>query len=87
MLGDEFHHNGIRIVCGQIGNLHRSMSWPALRQTTIDLARSGRLRLGGLPRLTLPVERVAEAFHALERPAEVLQTVLSYDDARPSGVD
>jgi NADPH:quinone reductase-like Zn-dependent oxidoreductase len=81
MLGDEFHHNGIRIVCGQIGNIHPSMSWPALRQTTIDLAHSGRLRLGALPRLTLPVEQAADAFAALTRPAEILQTALSYDDA------
>jgi NADPH:quinone reductase-like Zn-dependent oxidoreductase len=81
MLGDEFHHNGIRVVCGQIGNLHPTMSWPTLRQTTIDLARSGRLRLGSLPRQTLPVERAADAFEALTRPAEVLQTALSYGDA------
>jgi threonine dehydrogenase-like Zn-dependent dehydrogenase len=78
-LGDEFHHNGIRVVCGQIGNLHRSTSWPALRARTIELARAGKLQLGGLPRLTLPVERAADAFDALTRPAEVLQTVLGYD--------
>jgi NADPH:quinone reductase-like Zn-dependent oxidoreductase len=80
MLGDEFHHNGIRVACGQIGNLHPSVTWPSLRQTTIDLVRAGHLRLGDLPRLTLPVDRVDEAFEALGWPADVLQTALSYDD-------
>lgn len=81
LLGDEFHHNGVRIVCGQIGNVHRDLSWPALRDRTIELARSGKVRLGTLPRLTLPVERAAEAFDALTRPAEVLQAALRYDGA------
>ena len=83
LLGDEFHHNGIRVVCGQIGNIHRSTSWPKLRARTIELAGDGRLRLGSLPRLTLPIEQVAEAFKALTRPAEALQTVLDY--ATPAG--
>ena len=78
LLGDEFHHNGVRVACGQIGNIHRSTSWPQLRARTIELARAGRLRLGALPRLTLPVERVAEAFEALIAPSEVLQTALDY---------
>jgi threonine dehydrogenase-like Zn-dependent dehydrogenase len=81
LLGDEFHHNGIRVVCAQIGNIHRTMSWPALRARTIELAASGAIVLGGLPRTTLPVERAADAFDALTRPAEVLQTALSYEGA------
>ena len=79
LLGDEFHHNGIEIRCGQIGNVHPSLDWAALRRQTIDLARSGRVVLGGLPRATIPVERVADGFEALTRPAEVLQVELSYD--------
>lgn len=79
LLGDEFHHNGIRIVCGQIGNLHESHTWPTLRQRTIELALQGRLKLGTIPRLTLRVEQAAEAFAALARPAEVLQTAFRYD--------
>jgi threonine dehydrogenase-like Zn-dependent dehydrogenase len=77
-LGDEFHHNGIRVVCGQIGNVHPTLDWPSLRERVIDLVRSGQLRLGELPRLELPVEQAADAFAALKRPAEVLQVVLSY---------
>lgn len=78
LLGDEFHHNGVRVVCGQIGNIHQSTQWPQLRTRTIELARTGQVRLGALPRLTLPVEQVAEAFDALTRPADVLQVVLEY---------
>ena len=80
LLGDEFHHNGVRVVCGQIGNVHRTMTWPSLRARTIELAASGQVKLGGLPRLTLPVERAADAFDALTRPSEVLQTALRYAD-------
>jgi threonine dehydrogenase-like Zn-dependent dehydrogenase len=84
LLGDEFHHNGIRVVCGQIGNIHRSTTHDGLRSRTIELALADQLILGGLPRLTLPVEVAADAFAALTRPAEVLQTALDYrvvDDA------
>ncbi len=77
-LGDEFHHNGVRIVSGQIGNLHGAATWERLRARTIDLLARGKVQLGALPRLTLPVERVAEAFDALQRPADVLQTALDY---------
>jgi hypothetical protein len=45
------------------------------------LRRSGAVALGELPRLTLPVERVAEGFAALGRPADVLQVALTYDGA------
>jgi threonine dehydrogenase-like Zn-dependent dehydrogenase len=78
-LGDEFHHNGIAVRCGQIGNVHPAWSWAALRSRTIELARGGGLVLGGLPRLTLPVEEVGEGFRALIRPDEVLQVALAYD--------
>jgi NADPH:quinone reductase-like Zn-dependent oxidoreductase len=80
-LGDEFHHNGIRVACGQIGNVHPSTDWAGLRARTIELRRSGAVALGELPRLTLPVERVAEGFAALGRPADVLQVALTYDGA------
>jgi NADPH:quinone reductase-like Zn-dependent oxidoreductase len=78
MLGDEFHHNGVEIRCGQIGNVHPSLDWPGLRARVVELAASGQLVLGGLPRLSLPVEQVAEGFAALSRPAEVLQVELTY---------
>ena len=85
MLGDEFHHNGVRIVCGQIGNLHRTTTWEALRSRTMELARDGAIVLGGLPRLTLPVDEVADAFVALTQPTSVLQAVLDYGRAEVTG--
>jgi NADPH:quinone reductase-like Zn-dependent oxidoreductase len=81
LLGDEFHHNGVRVICGQIGNVHPTLSWPELRARTIAIARSGSVVLGGLPRMTVPVERIAEGFDALTRPAEVLQVAVSYEPA------
>ena len=78
-LGEEFHHNGVQVRSGQIGNIHPDWNWGSLRLRTVELVRGGALVLGGLPRLTLPVERVAEGFEALKRPDEVLQVALSYD--------
>ena len=80
-LGDEFHHNGVEIRSGQIGNLHPRWEMGALRAFGIDLVRRKTVILGGLPRLSLPVEQAASAFGALARPAEVLQVALSYADA------
>ena len=80
-LGDEFHHNGVQLVCGQIGNVHPDWDVAGLRRETVDLALRGDIVLGGLPRLTLPVERAADGFAALqERPAEVLQVALNYEN-------
>ena len=80
-LGDEFHHNGVEIRSGQIGNLHPRWEIGPLRAFGIDLVRRKAVILGGLPRLSLPVEQAATAFGALARPAEVLQVALSYADA------
>ena len=79
LLGEEFHHNGVHVRSGQIGNLHPAWTWETLRDRTEQLALAGDLVLGGLPRETLPVERAAEAFEALRRPHEVLQVQLRYD--------
>lgn len=81
VLGDEFHHNGIRIVCGQIGNLHPGQTWTTLRSGTIGMGLAGQVVLGGLPRLTLPVEEAARGFAALKQPGDVLQVALTYDGA------
>lgn len=78
MLGDEFHHNGVRIVCGQIGNVHPSTTWEGLRTRIGQLAVDGQVILGGLPRLTLPVEEAARGFAAIQPPGDVLQVALTY---------
>jgi Zn-dependent alcohol dehydrogenase len=77
-LGEEFHHNGVEIRSGQIGNLHPSFDAPTLRAQAVDLARSGRVVTGGLPRHEFPVEDASAGFAALRRPAEVLQVVFRY---------
>ena len=78
-LGEEFHHNAIEIRSGQIGNVHPSFDAASLRARAVELARSRNVVLGRLPRLELPVERAAEGFSALRRPAEVLQVAFKYD--------
>ena len=77
-LGDEFHHNGVEIRSGQIGNLHPRWEIRALRAFGVDLARRGQVVLGKLPRATYKVEQAADAFESLRRPGEVLQAALSY---------
>ena len=77
-LGDEFHHNGVEVRSGQIGNLHPRWDIARLRAFGIDLARRRAITLGGLPRTRFPVESAADAFAALTRPAEVLQAAFAY---------
>jgi threonine dehydrogenase-like Zn-dependent dehydrogenase len=77
-LGEEFHHNGVAIRSGQIGNLHPSFDSRSLRARAVELARSGEIVLGGLPRQEFPVEEASAGFAALRRPAEVLQVVFRY---------
>jgi 2-desacetyl-2-hydroxyethyl bacteriochlorophyllide A dehydrogenase len=77
-LGDEFHHNGVEIRSAQIGNIHPAWSTAMLRARVIELARGGRLTLGGLPRVTFPVEKAADAFAAIKKPDTVLQAALAY---------
>jgi NADPH:quinone reductase-like Zn-dependent oxidoreductase len=77
-LGDEFHHNGVEIRSAQIGNIHPAWSMATLRARTIELALTRRLILGGLPRVTFPVEKAADAFAAVTNPASVLQAAFAY---------
>jgi NADPH:quinone reductase-like Zn-dependent oxidoreductase len=77
-LGDEFHHNGVEIRSAQIGNLHPAWSMAMLRARVTELALGKNLVLGGLPRVTFPVEKAADAFAAVTMPASVLQVALAY---------
>jgi 2-desacetyl-2-hydroxyethyl bacteriochlorophyllide A dehydrogenase len=77
-LGDEFHHNGVEIRSAQIGNIHPGWSMATLRARVIELALSGRLALGRLPRVTFPVDNAADAFAAIKKPDTVLQAALAY---------
>lgn len=82
LLGEEFHHNAVRLVSAQIGNPHGALTRRDLQLRTLELVRDGRLVLGGLPRLTVPVEAAADGFGALRRPDEVLQVAFDYADTR-----
>ena len=77
-LGDEFHHNGVEIRSAQIGNIHPDWSMATLRARVIELALASRITLGGLPRVTFPVEKAAEAFAAATKPESMLQAALAY---------
>jgi threonine dehydrogenase-like Zn-dependent dehydrogenase len=77
-LGEEFHHNGVEIRSAQIGNIHPAWSMPSLRARVIEFALGGGLSLGGLPRVTFPVEKAADAFAAMKKPDSLLQAALAY---------
>jgi 2-desacetyl-2-hydroxyethyl bacteriochlorophyllide A dehydrogenase len=77
-LGDEFHHNGVEIRSAQIGNIHPAWSQATLRTRVIELCAAGRLTLGGLPRVTFPVEKADDAFAAMRKPDTILQAALAY---------
>ena len=77
-LGDEFHHNGVEIRSAQIGNIHPDRTLADLRREVIALLLDRRLVLGGLPRVTFPVEEVGKAFALLRTPAAALQVTLAY---------
>ena len=79
-LGDEFHHNGVEVRSGQIGNLHPRWDLARLRAFGRDLALRG-LVLGGLPRRRVRIDEAPDAFAQLARPADTLQVAFSYPDA------
>jgi NADPH:quinone reductase-like Zn-dependent oxidoreductase len=77
-LGDEFHHNGVEIRSAQIGNIHPSRTLADLRREVLPMLLEGRLVLGGLPRVTFPVEEAEKAFAVVRTPAAALQVALAY---------
>ena len=79
LLGEEFHHNGVRIVSAQIGNPYGRLTRRDLQVRTLELVKGWPSdTLGGLPRLTVPVEQAARGFEALRNPDEVLQIAFDY---------
>jgi NADPH:quinone reductase-like Zn-dependent oxidoreductase len=77
-LGEEFHHNGIRVACGQIGNIHPSFDWASLRARVVEFSQSGRVVFGGLPRTFVRVEDAAAGMEVLTHRDKVLQVSLTY---------
>ncbi|MFW3168579.1 zinc-binding dehydrogenase [Geodermatophilus sp. CPCC 206100] len=88
-LGEEFHHNGLAVVCAQIGRVPRGMAdaWPraALAEVTLDLlrARGADLR-AHLVTDVLPFEegpRLLADLAGRRLAAPPLQAVLRFDGA------
>lgn len=82
-LGEEFHHNRIRVICSQIGGVAPELQhrWDRLRlvQTFMQLAAQGKLQL--LPLIThcVPPAQSAALFRLIdEEPAEALQAVIDF---------
>jgi len=68
-LGEEFHHNRIRVVSSQIGGIQPALSarWNAARlvRTVMELQRDGRLRLRELITHRVPFRRAGEVYRLL----------------------
>jgi threonine dehydrogenase-like Zn-dependent dehydrogenase len=83
LLGEEFHHNRISVICSQISGVSRATDhrWSELRlaQTFIRLAAEGRVDPLAVVSHTLPAEASGEAFRLLhESPQDAVQVVLDF---------
>jgi len=84
-LGEEFHHNRIRVVCSQISGLSPALDhrWSVerLERTVMSLAAEGRISLQPLVTHVFDAERADEAFGLLDTrpaPGDVVQAVLKF---------
>jgi threonine dehydrogenase-like Zn-dependent dehydrogenase len=88
-LGEEFHHNRVRIVASQIGGTPLALGrrWDQRRLVSVFMAEvaAGRVDVGALVTDEVPAGDVAEAFARLDSgdPA-TLQVLLRFDAAPPS---
>jgi len=86
LLGEEFHHNRIEVVCSQISGVSQRLAhrWDEARleRTVMDLSARGEIDLAALVSHVIAAEDAAEAFELLDvRPEETVQVVLAYDGA------
>lgn len=84
-LGEEFHHNRVRVVASQIGAVPPALRsrWDVLRleRTFVGMIANGKLDVSPLISHVIPAWKVGEAYLMLdERPAEALQVVLDFTD-------
>jgi 2-desacetyl-2-hydroxyethyl bacteriochlorophyllide A dehydrogenase len=84
-LGEEFHHNRIRVVCSQISGLNPSLDhrWTLerLERTVMSLAAEGRVSLQPLVTHVFDADDADEAFRLLDQrpaPGEVVQAVIRF---------
>lgn len=85
ILGEEFHHNRISLVCSQIGGIAAELQqrWDRLRlvHTFMDLAARGDVRCTPLITHRVPAQDAPAVYELLDaRPHEVLQAVLDFRD-------
>jgi 2-desacetyl-2-hydroxyethyl bacteriochlorophyllide A dehydrogenase len=85
MLGEEFHHNRINLVCSQISGLNPRLDhrWNRMRldQTIMQLQAEGRLDLKPLITHRYKARDLQQAYDLLEdRPQDALQVVLDFDE-------
>ena len=83
LLGEEFHHNRIQLVCSQISNVDPALSyrWDRIRliHTIMDLQARGALQLRPVITHILPFRQAAQGFQILdETPDQALQIVLDF---------
>jgi len=83
LLGEEFHHNRIQVVCSQISNVDPALSyrWDRIRliHTVLDLQAKGSLNLRPVITHIIPFEQAAQGFQILdETPDQALQVVLDF---------
>jgi threonine dehydrogenase-like Zn-dependent dehydrogenase len=81
LLGEEFHHNRVQVICSQISGVAPALShrWNShrLARTAIDLAVGGRLQVRPLVSHVLPFSDAAKAFELLDTtPEQAVQVVL-----------
>ncbi len=84
VLGEEFHHNRIDIVCSQISGVSPAVAhrWNELRlqRTVIELAAAGRIDLASLVTHRMSIDQAPAAFELLDhRAAEAVQVVLTFE--------
>ncbi len=84
-MGEEFHHNRIRVVCSQISGLSPALDhrWSVerLERTVMSLAAEGRISLQPLVTHTFGVDEADEAFRLLDQrpaPGDVVQAVIEF---------
>ena len=82
-LGDEFHHNRVRLVCSQIGGVPPELAgrWDQrrLNQTFLRLADERLVDPAGLVSHVVAVQDAAAAYRMLDsRPQDALQVVLAF---------
>jgi threonine dehydrogenase-like Zn-dependent dehydrogenase len=83
LLGEEFHHNRINLVCSQISNVDPALSyrWDRLRliRTIMDLQVKGSLNLRPVITHVIRFKQAAQGFQILdETPDQALQVVLDF---------